>query len=165
MIPIALFFFAASTRVDLVDEVYRIPAGQWRYLELGLKQKAAFVAADFEVRSGSRHLRLKLMRREDLERMRTERSYGVLAATEAAASGRLRYPVSMAGDYVVVIDNQEDQPAEAHVQVSLDFGPQPAPAATHLSPKRQAAVIGISFAVFFGIVSYSARRLLRGIKR
>ena len=55
------------------------------------------------------------------------------ALTEAAATGRLRYPVSMAGDYVVVIDNQEDQPAEAHVQVSLDFGPQPAPTAARAS--------------------------------
>lgn len=167
MIPVALLLVAASTHVDLVDEVYRIPAGQWRYVPLELRQRPAFVAANFEVRSGSPHLRLALMRREDLERMRNDDPYGVLAATDAAASGRLRYPVRVAGDYVIVIDNRtsSNQAAEAHLHVALDFGGQPGPEVTRLSPQRQMVVIAISFAVFFGIVSYSARRLLRHINR
>jgi hypothetical protein len=34
-----------------------------------------------------------------------------------------------------------------------------------LSPARQLTIIVITFAVFFAIVSYSARRLLHGIRR
>lgn len=166
MIPLALLLFAA-THVDLVDEVYRIPAGEWRYVEVGLRQRPALVSADFEVQSGSQRVRLALMRRDDLDRMRDDRPYGVLAATEPAATGELRYPVRVLGDYVVVIDNRgdTDHPAAARLRVALDFGVPPGPEVTRLSPARQMTVIALSFAVFFGIVSYSARRLLRGIKR
>ena len=167
MIPVALILLAASTHVDLVDEVFRIPAGEWRYVELGLRQKPAFVSAEFEVRSGSRDVRLALMRQDDLERLRGSRPSGVMAMTETGASGQLRYQVRVPGDYVVVIDNraEPDRPAEAHLHVALDFGARPGPEVTRLSTARQIAVIAISFAVFFGIVSYSSRRLLRGIKR
>ena len=167
MIPVALILLAASTHVVLVDEVYRIPAGEWRYVELGLRQNTAFVSADFDVRSGSRMLRLALMRRDDLERLREDRPHGVLAVTDPAPKGKLRYQIPVPGDYVVVIDNRTDteHAAQAPLRVSLDFGRRPGPEITRLAPERQIAVIVISFAVFLGIVSYSAQRLLRGIRR
>jgi hypothetical protein len=167
MIPLALILLAATTRLELVDEVLRIPAGDWRYVELGLKQQAAFVAADFEAQSGSQPVKLELMRREDLDRLRADRPNGVIAATALAASGRLLYRVRVPGDYVVVIDNRNDNGREAvaRLRVVLDFGARPGPQVTRLSPQRQFTVILISFAVFFGIVTYSARRLLRGIRR
>jgi hypothetical protein len=89
-----------------------------------------------------------------------------MAATTPGASGRIRYRVRTPGDYVVVIDNRggDARPAEARLRVALDFELQSGPEVTLLSPGRQFAVILISFAVFFGIVSYSARRLLRGIR-
>lgn len=165
MIPVALILLAAATHVDLVDDRYQIPAGQWRYVELGLRQKPALVTADFEVKSGSHELRLALMRREDLERLRDDRPSGVLAATEPAGSGRLHYQLRVAGDYILLIDNREgrDRPAEAHLRVALDFGTAPGPAVSRLSVTRQVTVIAISFAVFFAIAGFSARRLLRGI--
>jgi hypothetical protein len=167
MIPLALILLAAATRLELVDEVLRIPAGDWRYVELGLKQQAAFVAADFEVQSGSQPVKLELMRHEDLDRLRADRPNGVIAATALAASGRLLYRVRVPGDYVVVIDNRDGdgQVAVARLRVVLDFGARPGPQVTRLSPQRQFTVILISFAVFFGIVTYSARRLLRSIRR
>jgi hypothetical protein len=175
MIPLALILLAAATRLELVDEVLRIPAGDWRYVELGLKQQAAFVAADFEVQSGSQPVKLELMRHEDLDRLRADRPNGVIAATALAASGRLLYRVRVPGDYVVVIDNRnanrnangnaDGREAVARLRVVLDFGARPGPQVTRLSPQRQFTVILISFAVFFGIVTYSARRLLRGIRR
>jgi hypothetical protein len=171
MIPLALILLAAATRLELVDEVLRIPAGDWRYVELGLKQQAAFVAADFEVQAGSQPVKLELMRHEDLDRLRADRPNGVIAATALAASGRLLYRVRVPGDYVVVIDNRnangpaDRREAVARLRVVLDFGARPGPQVTRLSPQRQFTVIVISFAVFFGIVTYSARRLLRGIRR
>lgn len=167
MIPVALILLAASSRVDLVDDLYQIPAGQWRYVELELRQKPAFVAADFEVKSGSREVRLALMRREDMERLREDRPSGVLAATEPAGSGQLQYQVRVGGDYILLIDNRlsPNHATDAHLRVSLDFGTISGPAVTRLSAPRQITVIAISFAVFFAIAGFSARRLLRGINR
>jgi hypothetical protein len=167
MISFALILLAASSHVELVNEVYRVPPGEVRYVELGLKQRPAMVAADYQVESGPGHVRLALMRREDLGRLRNQLPTGVLAATTPAASGRIRYRVRMAGDYVVVIENRgsDARPVEARLRVALDFQMQSGPEVTLLSPWRQFVVISISFAVFFGIVSYSARRLLRGIRR
>ena len=39
------------------------------------------------------------------------------------------------------------------------------PLVIRLPRERQLTVIVVSFAVFFGIVTYSARRLLRGMRR
>ena len=167
MIPVALILLALATHVDLVDDVYQIPAGQWRYVELGLRQRPALVTANFEVRSGSNQVRLALLRREDLERLREDRPSGVLAATDRGSSGNLRYQVQVAGDYILLIDNREgrDRPATAHLRVALDFGPGRGPGVTRLSVPRQITVIVLSFAVFFVIAGFSARRLLRGINR
>ena len=167
MISVALILLALTTHVDLVDDVYKIPAGQWRYVELGLRQRPALVTADFQVRSGSQQVHLALMRREDLQRLREGRPSGALAATGVAGSGNLRYQVREAGDYVLLIDNREGRarPAEAHLHVALDFGPARSPGVTRLSVPRQITVIALSFAVFFAIAGFSARRLLRGINR
>jgi len=167
MISFALILLAAATHLELVNEVYRVPAGEFRAIELGLKQHPAMVAADFEVESGPAQVRLALMRRQDLERGRGELPGEVIASTASAASGRIRYRVRVPGDYVVVIENRggDKRPVEARLRVALDFQMQSGPEVTRLSPGRQFAVILISFAVFFGIVSYSARRLLRGIRR
>lgn len=167
MIPVALLLLAASTHVDLVDEDFHIPAGEWRYVELGLRQKAAMVAADVQVRTGSHQLRLALMRQEDLERLRQGRPNGVLASTEPGTAGHLRHSVRVPGDYVLLIDNRASpgQAANAHLRITLDFGVPAGSAVTQLPLRRQITVIAISFAVFFAIAGYSARRLLRGMER
>src|ERR1700759_3998367 len=91
MIALAwIMMFAASTPsnvVDVVDEVYQIPANEWRYVELGLNQKPAFVHAHFTVESGPQQVRLAMMRREDVERLRAGLPHGVIEETEVGASG------------------------------------------------------------------------------
>ncbi|HEY1241993.1 MAG TPA: hypothetical protein VGF16_15625 [Bryobacteraceae bacterium] len=166
MIPVALILLAAATHVDLVDDVFHIPSRQWRYVELALRQRPALVSADLDVRSGSRQVRLALLRPDDLQRLREDRPFGVLATTDPAGSDQLRYQVRVPGDYVLLIDNRTsgDQGSEAHIRVSLDFGSTPGPAVTQLPFQRQILVIAISFAVFFAIAGFSARRLLRGIR-
>jgi len=63
------------------------------------------------------------------------------------------------------VDNRAAQPSDVHLRISLEFGGSPGPAVTRLSAPRQITVILMSFAVFFGIVSFSARRLWRAVKR
>jgi hypothetical protein len=171
MIPFSLILLAAATHVDLVNETVGVPAGDWRYVEVGLKQRPAFVSADYTVEPGSGEVRLALMERDQLERLPGKPvggalPDGVLAITGAGRSGRLRYRAPVRGEYAVVIDNRlGSRAAAAHLRVSLDFGGRPGLEVTRLSPARQLTVIMITFAVFFAIVSYSARRLLQGIRR
>ena len=168
MIALAwIFLQMASTQVDLVDEVYPIPPGEWRSIEIGLKQSAAAVSAEYEARPGSSQVRVALMERQDMESMRAGRAHGLLAVTVPGAAGRLRYRVRRAGDYAIVVDNRRDRAhaAEVHVRVWVDFAPRVALTATQLTPRRQLTIILISFACFFAVVTYSARRLLRAVKR
>lgn len=159
-----ILMLASSTVVDVVDEVYQIPASEWRYVELGLNQRPAIVHAHYQVESGSQQVRLALMRREDLERLRAGLPHGVIEETDPAGSGSFTPHVRGPGDYVVVVDNP-GAAASVHLRIWLDFGVRPGHEVTQLSPQRQLVVILLSFAFFFGIVTWSARRLLRGIKR
>ena len=167
MISFALILLAAATPLEFMNEVVPVPAGESRSFGLLLKQQPAMVAADFEVESGPAQVRLALLRREDLPGFVQGFPAGAIAATPSADSGRIRYRVRMPGDYVLVIENRgsDTRPAQVRLRVALDFQMRSGPAVTRLSPGRQLAVILISFAVFFAIVSYSARRLLRGIRR
>ena len=171
MIPLSLILLAVSTHVELVNEVVRIPSGDWRYVDVGLKQRPAFVSADYTMEPGSGEVRLALVERDQLEKLQGKQlggalPDGVLAITAPGRSGRLRYRAQVRGQYAVVIDNRlGTREAAAHLRVSLDFGGRPGPEVTRLSPARQLTVIVITFAVFFAIVSYSARRLLQGIRR
>lgn len=82
MIPLAcLLLFAASTVVDLTDEVYQIPAEQWRYVELPLNDRPAMLHAWYAVQSGSQEVRMALMTRGELEQLRGQLPHGVIEAT------------------------------------------------------------------------------------
>ena len=50
MTALACFvLLAASTSVELVDEVYQIPPAEWKYVEVNLRQNPALVTASFRV--------------------------------------------------------------------------------------------------------------------
>jgi hypothetical protein len=160
-----MLLLAASTRGELADEDCLIPAGEWRYVEVQLHQEPASVSASYEVRSGAGRVRLALMRREDLERMRDDLPHGHLAETPLGKSGQLNDAFRRRGDYAVVLDNRDGtQAVTAHLRVWLDFGGRRVPEVTELAPGRQLVVVAVSLAVFFGIVTYSGRRLWRAVK-
>ncbi len=159
-----LLLLAVSTRVNLVNDVYHIPPREWRYVELGLKQNPALVSARFEGLGDPREVRLALMRRDDLEHLRNDLPHGVIAETTPGRNGDLHTYIPLAGDYVVVVDNLSDSTATLHLWISLDFAAGPVSQARQLSPVRRLTVIAITFFVFFGIVTFSARRLLQSIR-
>jgi hypothetical protein len=160
MLPLLFLLLTAATQVHLVDEPFDIPAHDWRFdADLGLHQRAANVSADFQVQSGG-PVRLLLMTREDVEQMSAGRPHRYLMATGPAAYGSIHYQAPQPGDYVLVVDNSGNpDPARVHLSVWLEF-----PAATGISPQRQLTVILLSFAFFFGVVTWSARKLLRAAK-
>ena len=168
MTALACFLLlAASTTVELVDEVYRIPPAEWKYVEVNLRQNPARVDAGFDVQSGSETVRLALMTRAALENLRADLPHGLLAVTAAGKSGAFHFRVRQPGDYVLVIDNRASKarPAAVHVRVALDFAGPSGPVVTRLAPQRQVTVIVLAFAFFFGVVTWSARKLLRAAKR
>lgn len=154
----SLVLLAISGGVELVDEVYQVPAADWRYVDLGAMRRPAIVKAFFSVESGP-NVRLMLMTRSDLDRMSNGETYAPLRAIASHAGG-FDYRVRPPGDYVVVLENAalenraNPQPASVHLRILLDYGD-----ATQLSPERRLTVIAISFAVFFGLVSFSAAKL------
>jgi hypothetical protein len=161
-----LFLLISSTKVVLVDELYQIPADEWRYVEVSLRQQPALLAADVEGKTGSDDIRAELVRRDDLDRLREDRPYGKLAVTAPGRAGHIRYYLRDPGEYAVVLDNRGgDQAAAVQLNVWLDFGADRGMTVTELSPRRQFTVTLISFAAFCGIVTWSARKLLRNLRR
>jgi hypothetical protein len=166
MLLLAILALTAATRVQLVDEVYPIPADDWRYVPLELKQQSAMVVAHYRVETGPHEVRVALMRRDDVEHLREGLPQGVMALTDTSAAGTLRCEARAPGEYALVVDNRSStRPASVHLRVWLDFGFHAAPEPTSLSPERRRNVILLSFAVFLGIVSWSAHKLLRGVRR
>jgi hypothetical protein len=155
-----ILLVAASSSVELVDETYLIPANDWRFVDLGLRQRPALIRAEFDVQTGP-PVQLMLMERVGLERLNRGEPHAVVAATGVKPHGRLEVRTVTPGDYVVVVENRSGQAEAANVRlrVSVDFVE-----ATQLSPQRQLTVIAISFAVFAGIAAYSARRLWQGLR-
>lgn len=163
---LALILLLAASRVELVDEVYQIPASEWRFPDavISLKQRPALISAQFETDPPSPDVRIALLRREDLQRRLSGAPHGIIQATPEGVRGVLNYQASAPGEYVVVIENEARSPATVHIRIDLDFA-RHGPTMTQLSPRRQWTVVLISFAVFFAIVSFSARRLLQAVRR
>jgi hypothetical protein len=168
MIALASFvLLAAATRVELVDDVYQIPPAEWKYIEVNLRQNPARIDAGFNVQSGSETVRLALMTRAALEDLRAELPHGLLAVTAPGKSGAFHFRVRQPGDYVLVVDNRtaRARAAAVRVHVALEFAGPAGPLVTYLSPRRQVTVIVLAFAFFFGVVTWSARKLLRAARR
>src|SRR5690242_4135828 len=121
MFAFACFLWLAASRIQVADEIYQIPATEWRYVELALQQQPALVTARFHVTAGPPKLRLALMLREDLEKLRAGAPHSVIEVTADGGYGMLEYPVRERGDYVLVIDNEGREPASVHIQIWLDF--------------------------------------------
>ena len=162
MFPFAwILLLAATTRVELVDEVYQIPAGEWRFIQFDLEQRPATVSASYEVRAGAPQVKLALLRREELERLNGDLPHEEMAATRPGSSGHFDFDIRPPGKYVILLDNRGagGSAAAVHLEVWLDFA-----RVTEVSPQRQLTVILISFAVFFGVVTFSARRMWRAMR-
>jgi len=162
-----IWLLAASTKVDLVDEIYAIPGSDWKYVEVDLRQKPATVIASYIVEAGSEDVRIALMTREDLERLRGDEPHGVIAVTEPGTHGKFQYRVRHRGSYAIVVDSRaaKGKSSAVRLRVSLEFAPTGVPDVTRVSPGRQMTVVAVSFLFFVSVVTYSARRLLKAVRR
>ena len=157
-----LLWLAANSQV-LLDEVFHVPAGEWRYVPVILKQPPVTVDCDFRVISGTGAVRVVLVNRDGLDTLRG-------GDREPLGSGGYRQQnqvsrlVNLPDEYAVVLENGGHGPVSVRLRVSLDFSARGRPRAQTLPPERRFAVIVISATVFLGIVFYSARKLLGVIR-
>ncbi len=159
--------FAFASAGELVNQVYTIPADEWRYLDLGIGQRPTLVEAEYQVTAGSERVRLAVMRRDDLEHLREGLPHGVVEATEPGRSGKLTCELRPPGGYVLVVDNRigDDRAAVVHLRIRVSFAPAAGAIPERLSPQRRLTVILVSFAAFFAIVTWSGRKLLPQVRR
>lgn len=159
MIAALLFLAAAFSRVDLIDEHFEIPASDWRYVPRALTRDPAFVDCVFQADRQDAQVRLVVLSGSDLNAWRTGRDHDEVATTPIGPRGVLRVSVHDPDTYIA-IENRGPRPAAVRLRVFLERAN-----VRYLSRGRQLAVILISFGVFFAIVSFSARRLLKAIRR
>jgi hypothetical protein len=159
----ALLLLLATGPQALLDETYQVPAGEWRYVPIILKQPPVTVDCEFSVISGNGAVRLVLVNREGLDALRggDREPLGSGAFTRQGTFSRL---VNLPDEYAVVLENGARSEARVRLRASLDFSARARPRAQVLSPERRFAVIAISASVFLAIVFYSARRLLGAVR-
>ena len=157
-----VLWLAAGLQV-LLDEVFHVPAGEWRYVPVILKQPPVTVDCGFRVISGNGAVRVVLVNRDGLDTLRggDREPLGSGTFTQQGQFSRL---VNLPDEYAVVLENGGRGQVDVRLRVSLDFSARGRPRAQVLSPERRFAVIVISATVFLGIVFYSARKLL-GVMR
>jgi hypothetical protein len=164
-LPFLALLAAATLSLPLVDDSISIGPSDWRYVEVVLKQKTATVDCEFRLLSQGSGLRALLVERAELDRLRAGHAPRELAATAVQTAGRLHLRLPARGDYALVFQNPDRRlRLEAHVRVSLDFSGREAPQARVLPPGRRAAVVAISFALFFAVVTWSARRMMGALR-
>ena len=157
---LAAILLAASAGRQTTVEVHQIPAGDWKYREVHLDRPGR-IYASYEVLRGSPKVRAVLVPREDLDRMSDDLP-GTILVTPEGPRGTFADRVRRSGDYAVVLDNQNGrEAATVRLQVELDF--TSGGEVGRLSPGRQLTVVAISCLAFFGIVGFSARRLLKAM--
>ena len=157
MIAALVLLLVASSRVEVLNEDFAIPANDWRYVPRAVNQEPALVDCDFRSGSPGAQVRVALLSRADLDARRAGRESEELASTAIGPRGTLRVAVHEPETYVV-IENRGAQPASVRLRIYLEE-----PQVRYLAPGRQLAVILISFGVFLAIVSLSAMKLLNAI--
>ena len=150
-----------SMRQTLMDEVYSIPAADWRYVPVVLKQPPVTLECEFQVLSAGAAVRVGIVNAQGLAAMRQGRRHDTLATTPFEKSGRLSYEVLEPDEYAVIVDNSLDGRGAAQVQlhVALDFQGRQQPQVRLLSPARRIVVVAISLVIFLGIVTFAGKRL------
>jgi hypothetical protein len=147
----------------LTDDVYQLPAGDWRWVRFEIRQRPATAECRFEALGGG-DVRAELVSRPELELFKEHRRHDALASTEPRNAGAISQYIEEPGEYAVIIENTDSHAVAIHLNVSLSFGVAK-PVSRFLSPARRLTVILVSFAMFLAIVTFSARALLRAMKR
>ena len=110
MNAVALLLLFASGSQPLVDEIFQVPAGEWRYVSLALKQVPVTVQCEAGVISGAGAIRVALVSPEGLDDLK-KGDHSPLASGAILRQGTFHRVVSVADEYAVVLENTGRGPA------------------------------------------------------
>jgi len=166
MILLALMLLATPARVDLVDDLVRVPASRWSVIDVLLKQRGAVVECRYSVERGRSGVRVALMSVADAERFQAGRSHRPLVSLPYERTGFFRHPVTKPGEYRLVIDNRMEGrgPALVRVQLTAVFG-DPMLEVRELPAGRRATVVIVSLGLFAAVALWAAGRIRRASRR
>jgi len=153
-----LLLLASFSRAGLVDETFDIAPHDWSEPRLVTAQPA-MVDCVFQSNRPGAKVQLVLLSKSDLYAWRLGKDYDEIANTPLGPGGSLRIAVHDTDTYAA-LENQGSEPVRVRLRVFLEE-----PRVGYLSRQRRLAVIAISCGVFFAIVSFSASKLLRAIRR
>jgi hypothetical protein len=159
----ALLLLAAAGSQPLLDEVFQIPASEWRYVPVDLKKPPVMVQGEFRVISGNGRVRVVLLSRAGLDQLR-QGDREPMGSGTYQSQGAFNRMVNVPDEYAVVLENSSRGPVRVQLRVSLDFSERARPQVGYLSPERRFAVIIISLSVFLAIVIFSARKLREAMR-
>nr|MDQ2900471.1 hypothetical protein [Acidobacteriota bacterium] len=111
---------ASAPQAVLTDDVYQIPAREWRFVEFVLKQQPVAVECNFQVVSAGPGVRLELVTKEELRQFLFSKPHESLAITGYETRGELRLPVRTPGEYAIVIASSPLARASASVHLRLN---------------------------------------------
>jgi hypothetical protein len=149
----------------LQAEPFKLEPGEFRWVPITVTRVPTAVSCRFRVVSGKPTLHMEIMAMSEFRHFNRKRDYDTLAFTPDGSEGEIRRMVDEHGEYAVVVENANGAPpALVDVEVSTDVDPSEDSMARVLPPGRRLAVILISFAIFFALVTWSAWRLLRATK-
>jgi hypothetical protein len=171
LLTIAILLSGAAARAQETPapekgEPFRLEPGDFRWVPLTIRQTPAEVDCHFEVLHGSPSVHLELLPMSEFRLFDRGLEHETLAFTPDGRNGDFRRIIDTSGRYaVVVVNGKRAQPATVSLQVRTTINPAAADIARTLSPQRRLTVILISFGFFFVTATWSARKLIRGMKR
>jgi hypothetical protein len=172
VIAVAILFASLFTvaspgsvpRVGDANDAFQLEAADFRWIPLNVPQTPSEIDCHFEVVKGNPTVHMELLTISDFRLFDRGQEHDTLAATPNARNGDFRRIIETRGQYAVVIENARGSaPATVLLRVQTNLNPG-ADSARTLSPTRRLTVVLISFAVFFGTVAWSGRKLLRAVR-
>jgi hypothetical protein len=157
---LALFCAGALKGVPL-----SLGPGEYKWLPLTVKRIPTGVDCRFRVMQGGATVHMEILSAAEFRRFNRSRDYDALATAPDGHQGEIRRLMDEPGEFAVVVANDDRAPeAMVDLEVSTDLNPSPESMARVLSPQRRLAVIVVSFAIFFGLITWSGWRLLRATR-
>lgn len=124
------------------------------------------VECEFKVEQGP-NVRALVMTADDVDRMRANKSYRILAGSAGAQQGTLTYRVIRPGDYMVLIDSLDNSGpvSRVHISIALAYDEQSSFTPLTLPPAQRTRIVGASLAAFSLMAGLTGRRILKAVRR
>lgn len=164
MILLLLALTASGGRLTVVEETLRLAPGEARGVNLVLRQRPAVIDIRFRTTESDAAVSVGLRAPEGAEAA-SPRNF--VRVVREQASGSIRYPARLLGDYQVVVENPQRRPRMATVELRVELGFEEAGTLRPetLPPERRRLVVALSLLFLLVVALWTGRRLLEAIER